>query len=159
MRHKSSGFTLIELMVVLVIIGISFSLIMVCVGDFGAKRKLKIVAEELKHTIVVLEKQAIVESINIGIRVDKNGYQALRYEPPSNWIVMGNQALYKRHLFPKGTVINLQKNKRNNVQLPFILIRSTGELSPFILSLGSKNESTLYRLIGNDDGSVTITSE
>ncbi|XOZ34184.1 type II secretion system minor pseudopilin GspH [Halomonadaceae bacterium KBTZ08] len=79
-RHQSAGFTLIELMVVLVIVGLLLSLIGLNIGGGGERRELREVARSLYLRMQAASEEAVMTNREIGIRFQKDGYEFLQLD-------------------------------------------------------------------------------
>ena len=69
-----SGFTLIELIIVIVIVGIMASLATITVGDHK-QELLQTEAKRFQALFVLARQEAVLQSLHLGMRFSKNGYQ------------------------------------------------------------------------------------
>src|SRR3990167_3252437 len=79
----NGGFTLIEVLVVLLIVSIITAVAVMALGDqFGGKtRREKIVIEQFSQTITIAQQQAILTPAVLGLGVTTDGYRYYTYEP------------------------------------------------------------------------------
>ncbi|WP_156684107.1 type II secretion system minor pseudopilin GspH [Pseudomonas sp. GV071] len=151
MRPRTqAGFTLIEIMVVLVILGVVIGLAVLSSGIAGPSRELRNEAERLTGLIGVLADEAVLDNREYGLWFDTTSYQVLRYDAAKNsW-----QALDKNpHALPAWAVLTLElegnalklpspdaeeEGQKGAQRSPQLLILSSGELSPFRLQLAEK---------------------
>src|ERR1700722_4171393 len=105
MKNRHRGFSLIEIMVVLVIISIVVSIALLAVGDFGASRKIKIAAKQFADLIPLLEEKALLQPTIIGININAQGYQI--YQLNNNKWQAISDPLYRFRLWPKGSHVQL----------------------------------------------------
>jgi general secretion pathway protein H len=144
------GFTLIEMLVVLVIIGISFGFAVLAFGDFGNSKRILFSAEQLVSTLRMAQQRSLLESSTLGVRIDDHGYQILKWGNNSRWQVIANKGLFKEHAFPEHTLIHLKTNLPSANNDPKIIIDATGAITPFTLSFSTeKEEITTLQGIGN----------
>jgi general secretion pathway protein H len=152
------GFTLIEILIVIVIIGITVGFAMIAFGDFGASRRILFSAEQLVNTLHLAQQQAILETSTLGLRIDNNSYQILRFENSSSWEPISNKGVFKVNYFPQHTVITLKTNTKPLQGSPSIIINSSGNMTPFTLSFGTSKETALTVVTGSHDGSLNFAT-
>jgi general secretion pathway protein H len=151
--HIRKGFTLIEILVVLIIIGITLGFALLAFGDFGSKRKMVVAAEEFVNFVKLIRHQAIVESSTLGITIERTSYQAFRYQFSGGWQPLPKRSIFRTHYFPKNSVISFRSGKQ---QTPSIIINSTGEMTPFTLYINSEKNIRYATIIGVHDGSIIL---
>lgn len=153
----NKGFTLIEILVVLLIIGITMGFAVMSFGDFGEKRGIIVAAEQFTNYVKLVQQQAILETSTLGIRIHDNGYQVLRFQAPASWVPLPLNSIFHRHHFPKGLVVHLHniENKQGN---PAIIINSSGDMTPFVLDFGSAKQTAISTITGKSNGSITLHS-
>lgn len=134
------GFTLIEIMIVMVIIGITVGFALLSYGDFGASKRILFAADQLVNTVKLAQQQAILTSTTYGLCIDHTSYQILRFNDSSKWQAASNKGLYKINYWPTNTVINLKTYNKPIAGAPAIVINPSGDMTPFSLSLGSGKE-------------------
>ncbi len=79
MSCRSRGFTLIEIMLVIVIIGCAVGVVVLSIPGVGGSgdRDLKSLSEQLTASIRMAAEQSVLEGRTIALRVDDSGYQFL----------------------------------------------------------------------------------
>lgn len=153
MRNKG-GFTLIEILVVLVIISITLSLALLAFGDFGASRRTIVAAEQFSSYLKLVQQQAIVEGRSLGIDINNEGYKTYRLVQGSTWQAMPEKSIFHWQHFPNNLVIDLHSTLKNNTRMPDIIISPAGNLTAFKLSFGTTDKPALATLIGKRNGQV-----
>lgn len=141
------GFTLIEILVVLTIIGITLSVALLAFGDFGADRRIQVAAAQFSNQLELLSEQAILESATFGIEFAPQGYHILRFTPPATWTRLSSNAMPKDHAFPNKTPLHFESSGAR--QTPAIILYPTGEMTPFMLTLGR------HRIQGHANGTLS----
>lgn len=172
--RAARGFTLVELLVVLVIVGALVGLAVLSTGIAGPSRELRNEAERLVGLISVLVEEAVLDNSEYGLRLERGAYQVLRFdEPTARWNPVGKAP----HRLPawaqlsfelEGDALQLAANSPATDEadedadkpeedeaaappLPQLLILSSGELSPFRLELKDTHKDGL-RLQMSSDG-------
>lgn len=163
-RRRSGGFTLIELMVVLVIVATLASLMVIGAGD-NAARKLQREAEGLAALLNLAADEAVMQGIELGLFIDGSGYRFLLLDPESGvWEEIKEKPL-QRHQFEQPYQLQfeldgerLDEQQRSRIQqlaksaggdqpTPLLLLLSSGEVTPFRLTLrlqGKEVEAELH---------------
>ncbi len=155
-EKSHQGFTLIEILIVLVIIGITFGFALIAFGDFGESRRLLFSAEQLVNTLRLAQQQAILETSTLGLRIDNTGYQILQLNNNAQWKPISDKGVFKMTYFPQDTHITLKTINSTPIGAPSIIISSSGELTPFTLNFGNKKDNNLAVLIGKRNGDLTF---
>jgi general secretion pathway protein H len=153
----SRGFTLIEILIVIVIVGITVGFALLSFGDFGASRRALFSADQLVNTLRMAQQQAILETSTLGLRIDNRSYQILRFEESTNWKPISNKGVFKINYFPPNTLITLKTNNKPLQGSPSIVINSSGDMTPFTLDFGT-NKEVLAVIKGSHNGSIKITA-
>lgn len=81
MPRRSRGFTLLELMVVIALVGIVLGVAGLAAGNTPA-RQARQEAGQVLQLIQQLREQAVIEGREYGVRVRRTEYQVWRLEPP-----------------------------------------------------------------------------
>jgi general secretion pathway protein H len=157
MQNKQ-GFTLIELMIVLVILSITFTFALIAFGDFGESKRILFSAEQLVNNLRFAQYQAILETSTFGLRIDNAGYQILRFNPNAQWSVVSNQSIFKPFYFPKNTLITVYTDNHPRPGKPTIIISASGSLTPFKIIFGSNKENKVAILSGSAQGDLNLNS-
>lgn len=154
------GFTLVELLVVIVILGSLIGLAVVSTGIAGPARELRNEAERLAGLIGVLAEEAVLDNREYGLLLHAEGYRVLRYDPLSaRWHALEG----KPHRLPawaelsvelEGEALQLPQptaESRGAAKItPQLLILSSGELSPFRLHLSERRKDGMRLQLSTD---------
>lgn len=146
MQRTQQGFTLIEILIVLIIFVIVISFAVLAFGDFGKARQVRTTAEEFQRVVQYFREQAILGITNYTIKVTKTGYQV--YQP---------QLLPNQHTdVPHQLANNSLPSNITVTPLTVIEIYSTGSLTAFKLYFGTASKPKMQRVIGQRNGTVLI---
>lgn len=135
MRQTSSGFTLVELMVVIVLIGVLASMVHINLGDNNA-RNARQEADVLHSLMHGLRERAVLEGQEYGLRIEPGAYQLMRFDR-NRW-----EAVDTRVQLPFGLVLALTLDAQTQPLLPLaetpqLLWLSSDENTAFSLHFDS----------------------
>lgn len=166
-KNYQTGFTLIEILVVLVIISIITAAAVLAFGDFGRGRREKIVADLLQKTIPVAQQRAILQPAILGLSFTNQGYQFRQYWVDPNtqkatWKALSDDDLSRQNAFRdinyqlklmKKTPDFIEKNKTLK-----IIFLPNGSVTPFKLILSGEGKIS-YELQVQNNGTVTLKTK
>lgn len=172
--RTTRGFTLVELLVVLVILGSLVGLAVLSTGIAGTSRELRGEAERLAGLIGVLVEEAVLDNREYGLRLERGRYQVLRFdEATATWVARSEHLLPEwaqlsfelegeplRLSGPGGSREVAKQDKDDDEEekaaapQPQLLILSSGELSPFRLHLEERRKEGLRLQLESDGFSL-----
>lgn len=168
-NNSNEGFTLIEILITIAIIGIIIAFAVFAVGDFGQSRRIKSAAEELDLLIGLVQEQAVLEPAVFGINIQPKGYGFFEFvlkdrKTGGKWESLAHDEVLFNHTFPSQMSVSI-KPLRNDFnlaapatsQLPQIIISPNGNMTPFIIDMGKVNSAPSIRIIGQYNGELTLT--
>lgn len=157
--QKQSGFTLIEIIVVVVIIGVFAVVMTLSFGDASARQSEQYLQRILALVNLATE-QAVFNSRDYGLSFRKDGYHFYELED-GRWKYLTSDRMFKERELPAGLTHSLYLEgikvvlEEETKARPQIFITSDGEISFFRLDV-SDNRQHIYRLARNDEGLFTI---
>jgi general secretion pathway protein H len=145
-RSKNKGFTLIEILVVVVIVAVLMSAVTLSFPPTGDKL-LKEQAERFSALVGLAQDEAILQSRELALEVNNTGYVFYR-NVDNSWSVFADAPFAKREfpadisskIYIDGIAIDLEEREELN---PQVLILSSGEMTPFSYKLSYKNKSEI----------------
>jgi len=149
--ERNRGFTLLELMVVIALMGIVLGTAGLVAGNSPA-RQARQEAVHVMQLIQQLREQAVMDGREYGVRIQSTEYQVLRLEP-QGWRPVGAV----RRL-ADGLQMQLeQEGQRLNLDgsAPQLLMLSSDEISAFVLSFTSV-EQAWVSVVSDGVGELTI---
>ena len=138
MRRDAAGFTLIELMVVIVLIGVLASMVHISLGD-NTVRHARQEADLLLRLMLGIRERAVLDVQEYGVQLEPDAYQLMRLED-GRW-----QPVEARVQLPHGLKLALTLEGRNQplggrVDTPQLLWLSSDESAVFSLHFDSPTQ-------------------
>ena len=160
-KRHSSGFTLLELIVVILIIGLLLTFATISVGTSSSK-ELETEAKRFYSLLKLASEEAIMNTQEMALELSKNQYQFLvwgetGFQSPDE---EGGNFFRPREL-PEQIVINLEIEEtkidfddlEEEEELPKIGIFSSGEMTPFSI-IFFQDDGEAYKISGNHNGKI-----
>jgi len=152
----SNGFTLIEILVTLVLIGIVMGIALLRLNINNIDSRLQQESARLARIMELADQEAVLQAREIGLYFKKNAYQFLVLESDNKWQEL-DDPLLKAHEIPedidvKLTVdgeINLDSSFTSQEPRPQIVFSSSGEWTQFEIVLSANENPQLAWLISN----------
>lgn len=180
--NRSNGFTLIEILVVIVVIGIISTIVLLGLDNFREDRELQTEAKRIASLIELTSDEATFQGRNFGLRLMQNGYQFFEHDPLTGiWREVFLDDLMRQRQLIQGTKFELFLEKKqilldtvtadsapnNNTEddltqeyLPHIFILSNGDITPFNLEIIRNIDQTRIVLSVSANGMIKMgTSE
>lgn len=159
-RLRKSGFTLIEILIVMLIISIVAGVASVSINR-NQRKQFETTAQQLTHLIILAEQEAMLRPTTIGLALTQTSYQFYSYAHDAKtnqdyWQALTSNA-FKPRLFPKDTEIKLTIGTQSipTDGKPVIIINSSSDITPFTIFIGKKAEDPYYQIDGKANGEVT----
>lgn len=152
------GFSLIEILVVIVIIGIVSSIALMSLGVLGDDRELRTEARRMQTLLEIAQDEAVLQGREFGLEIMRDSFRFVEYDPYTNqWsAVIGDETMRLRRLpedvefdlYLEDQLVELESKpaefdasedmgNRNPMEnyAPHVLIFSSGDTSPFELHI------------------------
>jgi len=165
--RRGDGFTLIEILVVLVIIAVLTTVAILSVGVLGEDRGLDAEGERFSDVAAAAMEQAQLEGRDFGIRFGATRYEILTYVTRrQRWESVIDDRLYAPHELPAGLEVQLElegkvvqfvEDKPGDVRVPQVILYSSGDVSPYRLSFAREGSTLRWSVAGQADGTLTVT--
>ena len=154
-RRCATGFTLLEILLVVLIIGIVSSLLVMSISTSGSSRQLQQEAKRLVALMQYARQQAIMENRLYGLQLQPHGYQFMVYQN-RNWQAAEQTALRLRQL-PQQSRIRLLGPAPADPQQPAVMFSPLGEQDDFQLRLSLRDYH--WRVTGQPNGQLASELE
>jgi general secretion pathway protein H len=171
--HRGTGFTLLELLVVLVVVAIMVSMAMLSFGVLGRDRQAE---EESRRFWVVLQQareEAELQAEDLAIFIAADSYEYLRFDPRRDeWQPIEADELFAQRQLPEGMRFRLRVDSREIVMKPDlpnrgdkdenkkwppqVMVLSSGEVMPFELELERDGAPSLWRVTAQADNDLRV---
>ncbi|MCW8919201.1 MAG: type II secretion system minor pseudopilin GspH [Gammaproteobacteria bacterium] len=161
---RQQGFTLLELMVVVVLIGIILTFVVRAVGDGGRRDLIQREAQRLTSLVELVGEEAVLQSSLIGLRFMENGYEFMRYQmddgEPQWQGVSGDGMLKPRQLDNAMQMQLLVEGFSVALGEQAALTEGEGELKPQVIFLpsGERTPFELSLLYADDHSGFLLTA-
>jgi len=166
---RSSGFTLLELMVVLVLVGIIFSFAMLSMGGDDMAELMEQETRRLGTLLDLASDEAVLRGEEMAVHFTETGYEFLILSGDQWRVPEGDRLLQARSL-PADIEIRLEVNgdspgltstddEDEETLTPQVYILSSGEMTPFSATLQSRQSPVRYYLTASLLGEVSWEAE
>lgn len=161
--HRQRGFTLLELMVVIVIVGVVMTFVTLSLGGDRRAEQLQREAQRLAALMDLASEEAILRSQQIGVRFGNTDYEFYRLEAGS-WQPLSQDNQFRRRALPTGISLDLELedapplslDTAEEDQAPQVFILSSGEMTPFILTFSAAETRHRYLVKGGLTGELEV---
>ena len=173
-RGLPSGFSLIELLVVVSVIGIIVSIALLSLGVLGDDRQLRIEARRIGSLLEVAQDEAVMQGRDFGLEVMLNSYRFVEYDPfQLRWAELLTDDIFRFRQLPDDIEFDLLledkavllENDPQEIQdpdatfAPHILIFSSGDSTPFELRIIKRSQQEVVILQGDLTGAIEVLTE
>ncbi|HZW60264.1 MAG TPA: type II secretion system minor pseudopilin GspH [Woeseiaceae bacterium] len=180
--RRRSGFTLIEVLVVVVIIGIVSSVVLLSLGVLGDDRGLRQEARRMASLLDLAADEAVLQGRDFGIEFTQAGYRFVEHDPYlDRWHeVVGDDILRQRHL-PEAMHFDLyiedrrvtlkddparlaseDSDERGDAPTdyaPHVLLLSSGEVSPLHIEIRRDTDRRVVAVDVDPVGTIEISDD
>lgn len=166
---RARGFTLLEILVVVVIIGVLVAVATLSIGVLGEDRELDQEAERLTDVIALAREQAELEGRDFGLQLEDSSYAVQAFDGrQQKWIDLADDRWFERRELPPGVVLGLEIEGRRILlkrpetpegRLPQVTLYASGDVSPYRLTLARSGSEHTVSLVGAADGTIEVAHD
>jgi len=165
------GFTLIEILVVIVILGVVVAVATVAVGVLGRDRELEDQARRLWAVMTQGREEAELQGRDLGLFLEDTSYEFMVYDPKrSGWVEVVDDDLLARRTLPEGLSMRLWLESREVVikpkrepteedlkkRVPQVIMLASGELMPYRLDIAREGSDAVWRVQSQPDNTIVV---
>jgi general secretion pathway protein H len=157
---RSKGFTLVEILVVVIIMAIVISLAILSLGNTGRDSQLDEETQRIEGLLGLLHERALLEGRDFGMRIEPAAYEFVVYEPRKNrWMPLDQEREFRRRDLPKGVSFELRLDSQVVVIKPIDRSLASDAPPPAPqVAVAASGEGTPFRLTLLRDGSTAKAS-
>lgn len=170
---RAHGFTLLEVLMVVLVVGILSAVVLLGLNPGGPERRLNDEAERLASLLSLASSEAVMQNREYGLHLEEDGYRFLCLDEKTlRWLECVGDSLLKRHVLPDGLEIKVLTGKRMTMPVPApvagapapadpaagtqrlepdVLLLSSGEASAAELEVRVKEEPSLRSKVTVDE--------
>jgi general secretion pathway protein H len=171
--RRAAGFTLLEILVVIVIIGVMVSMATLSIGLLGGDRQSEEEARRVWAVIGQAREEAELQAIDLAVFVGATDYEFLRFDTRRNqWQPVVDDKLYAQRTLPEGLRFRLwmegreivlkpglpDRSKKDESEKwpPQLTVLSSGDVVPFELQIERDGAPALWRMTSLADGDLRV---
>jgi general secretion pathway protein H len=168
-HRADAGFSLLELLVVVLIIGLIAQAVTLSMGALGNDRQLEEEAGRLRSVIDLLHEEALMQSRDYGVMFTSTGYRFYVYDYQElEWVLPQTDRLLQQYTLRPQLAMSLILDGRNvplepnfesqdvdNAE-PQIMLLSSGEVTPFTIEMERDGIDGRFELTAQLDGKLTV---
>ncbi len=159
MKRRIKGFTLIEIMIVMVLLGLISSVAVFTLGSGKQQRELENESQRLHALLRMASEEAILSNTEIGFLISEDGYEFLEFDEEKEQWSASTVPLFKARTFPEWVVVVFQREGQDirilgkedgENKRPDMMLLSSGEVTPFSITLQvEKNSSGEFKILSD----------
>ncbi|MFN2308953.1 MAG: type II secretion system minor pseudopilin GspH [Gammaproteobacteria bacterium] len=159
MRRRPAGFTLLEMLAVVVIIGIVLTFAVLSIGGDRRAEELERESRQFAELLRLASEQAVLRGEEWAVQLTPEDYRFLIYTD-AGWAVLADDDLFRTRRLAQDTRLEVELEGRELALettgdvMPTLLLLSSGETSPFIAEFAASATEHRYRVSTDARGAV-----
>lgn len=156
-RAPASGFTLIEILVVLIVVGLLAALAVLNLGGGSQQRELQNHVRETYLLMQTASEQAVLNNIELGLLLEEDGYRFVILDERANEWTETTERMFRERNYPEWLVLT-EYIESDTPRLaseedrlrPDIVFFSSGETTPFEVEFTIGSDSSYMHVLASD---------
>lgn len=170
---RSAGFTLMELLVVMIVIGIIISVATLSMGVLGRDSEAEDQTRRFWAVLQQAREESELQGLDTGVFISAQGYEFLHFIPRlGHWVPIENDRLFAARQLPEGLryrmwlesreiqlkpdAVDREEKDAENKWPPQIMVLSSGEIMPFELRIERDGAEAVWRVVAQPDNDLRI---
>src|SRR5208283_4210142 len=143
---RNRGFTLVEILVVVVIMAVVISMAVLSIGVTGHDSQLDEESRRIEGLVSLLHERALLEGRDFGLRIEPTAYEFVVYDPVRDrWLTLTDEHEFRRRDLPAGVTFQLELDSTPVVLKAIDRTFATDEPPPPV-AIAASGEGTPFRL-------------
>ena len=165
LKRHARGFTLLEILVVVIIIGVMATLVVLSIGSRTLDDRLATEARRLQELFALAADEAVLQGVELGFIQTPEGYAFLTLKE-GQWVALEDAGPLRSRTLAEPFYLQLQIDGRRVAPVrtddekpelkPQIVLLSSGDATEFILDLRAQQFDPYYRLQGDVLGRLKL---
>jgi general secretion pathway protein H len=156
------GFTLLELMVVLVIVGVVITFAVLSAGGESRAEQLQREARRLAALLDMASEEAVLRGEQRAVRFSEDGYEFMVLQG-AEWLPLSEDPVLRQRALPEGVELRLELEDNpppelvsEDSELPQVFLLSSGEMTPFLVTLSAPETERTFLVRGSLLGQLEL---
>ncbi|WP_378080768.1 GspH family T2SS minor pseudopilin variant ExeH [Aeromonas bestiarum] len=159
-RHRQAGFTLLEVLLVAMLMGLVATAVTLSMGGARGDRELDKQARRFMATLQQAQEYSVMDGRLVGLRIEDHGWQFMqRQAKDRKWQALTGDKILGQVQLSDTMLLAIElegfswrtesdekteRGRDEKERTPQVLIFPGGELSPFVLTLTQQDEDVRY---------------